>query len=63
MHASLSAATAFDLMDFALTPINLVRVYVCVGHIDRCSACARDNADQQFANDNYAWLWVRNKIA
>lgn len=52
MHASLSAATAFDLMDFALTPINLVRV--CVGHIDRCSACAWDNADQQFANDNYA---------
>lgn len=56
MHASLSAATAFDLMDFALTPINLLRVCVCVcvGHIDRCSACARDNADQQFANDNYA---------
>lgn len=54
MHASLSAATAFDLMDFALTPINLVRVCVCVGHIDRCSACAWDNADQQFANDNYA---------
>lgn len=30
MHASLSAATAFDLMDFALTPINLLRVCVRV---------------------------------